>query len=96
MDNVVDLSRWRRARKAPATARAEGSIGRLDGAVRRLDPLASEMLDRAGRLDPAVETELLAVMGAIGIGLMDLAAERAERLAARLAHPVGTGDGSLA
>jgi hypothetical protein len=94
MGNVVDLGRWRRARNAPA--RDDGGIGRLERAVRRLDPLASEMMNRAGRLDPAVETELLAVMGAIGIGLMDLAAERAERLAARLAHPVGTGDGSPA
>src|SRR5438552_15102075 len=48
MDNVVDLIGWRRARKAPtpAPAPADRSIGRLDRAVRRLDPLASEILDR--------------------------------------------------
>jgi hypothetical protein len=41
----------------------------------------------SGRLAGRVESELLAITGAVSAGLQDAAAERAERLAERLEHP---------
>ena len=45
-------------------------------------------LDRDGRrIGPVVETELLAITGAVAAGRIDDAVTRAERLAERLEHP---------
>jgi len=40
-----------------------------------------------GRIGPRVETELLAITGAVTAGRVEDAASRAERLAERLEHP---------
>jgi hypothetical protein len=40
-----------------------------------------------GTVDPRIETELLAITGAVSIGETGQALERAERLADKLEHP---------
>jgi hypothetical protein len=91
MGMVVDLMRWKASRGAPsvkdgaaATANRDDGAARLEAAVARLDGLVTKTMEARGSLDAAVETELLAIMGAITAGLVDDAAERAERLAKRL------------
>jgi len=57
---------------------------RLERAVERLDGATSKVLAARGRLEPGVETQLLALIGELSIGLVAEAAARAERLADRL------------
>jgi len=93
MSAIVDLADWRRARAAaPPDSEAEAPaapspevVARLDGAMERLHQLVSGVLESSGRLQPRVETELLAIMGELTVGLIQEAASRAERLADRLA-----------
>jgi hypothetical protein len=93
MGTVVDLRDWRTRRdlrdrlRQPANDRRDGGrtpVPRLDAAVARLERL---MRGGTGRISARVETELLAITGAVTAGRMDEAARRAERLAERLAHP---------
>ncbi len=97
MGSVVDLDLWRRARQSdPADAdppeethRVEGIV-RLERAADQLHQLVTRTLDRGRRLEPHFETELLAIIGEVTIGLVKEAAARAERLASRLeAREVG-------
>ena len=83
MDAVVDLLEWRRSR----VVGADDGVERLERAIRRLDELATARLEAASPLEPWVETELLAIMGALGMDLLDEAAARADRLADRLVKP---------
>lgn len=76
--SVVHLSEWRERRERDPLSRLDRAIGRLDGLLRR---------SGSGRLASRVESELLAITGAVSAGLEDAAAERAERLAERLEHP---------
>ena|SRR5438132_853492 len=101
MSAIVDLAEWRRAR-APTPTSAEGgglrdtaaappvpspeAVARLDRAIERLHELVSGVLESSGRLQPRVETELLAIMGELTVGLIQEAASRAERLADRMAR----------
>jgi hypothetical protein len=87
MDNVVDLGTWRQTRDAPDRT-DETDIRRLELAVSKLDAAASARLE-AGRLEATVETELLAILGALAADLVDEAAARAERLSKRLAPGSG-------
>lgn len=98
---MVDLAAWRRRRTARdaasdaggpehaadvrASAQVDPAVDRLDQAVERLQALVSGGLE-VGRLEAKVETELLAIMGELTVGLIREAADRAERLAAELAH----------
>lgn len=94
MGRVVDLAQWRRTRRRqagpgePATFTVErgdpDGLDRVDRAVQRLGPLVNRALDAAGRVEPRVETELLAMIGELTVGLTREAASRAERLARRL------------
>jgi hypothetical protein len=59
-------------------------LARLERAIGRLDPLVN---GGTGRIGPRVETELLAITGAVTAGRVEDAAARAERLAERLEHP---------
>ena len=63
----------------------ERELAVLERAVQRLHPLVSEHVGRGRRLGPSVETELLAIMGELTVGLVRQAAQRADRLAERLA-----------
>ena len=77
MGEIVDLRAWRERRERDPMTRLERAIARLDGLLER----------GSGRLGGRVESELLAITGAVSAGLEDEAAERAERLAERLEHP---------
>jgi hypothetical protein len=77
MGSVIDLTAYRDARQSDPTTRLERAIARLE---RQLE-LGS------GRISRRVESELLAITGAVSAGLPEEAAERAERLAERLEHP---------
>ena len=94
MSGIIDLIEWRRAREDAAAASAPASdvaepdpavVGRLDRAAERLFDLVSKALEVDGHLKPKVETELLAIMGELTVGLVSQAAARAERLAKDLA-----------
>ncbi|MGA9161500.1 MAG: hypothetical protein WB297_11645 [Actinomycetota bacterium] len=78
MGSVIDLRAWRERRERDPMTRLERAIARLDGLLRR---------SGSGRLGSRVESDLLAITGAVSAGLDDEAAERAERLAERLEHP---------
>jgi hypothetical protein len=94
MGRVIDLDAWRRRRPwmeggqdtehAREWPRSSASITRLERAIGRLDPLVN---GGTGRIGPRVETELLAITGAVTAGRVEDAATRAERLAERLEHP---------
>jgi hypothetical protein len=71
---------------SPESPHVDPAVDRLDRAVRRLHALVSAALDGSGRLQPRVETELLAIMGELTVGLVREAADRAERLAGQLAR----------
>lgn len=62
-----------------------GSVQRLELAVERLHELVAQRLDQVGMVQPQIETELLAIMGELTMGMVTEAADRAERLEARLA-----------
>jgi len=95
MGRVIDLDAWRRRR--PQTDkdavlglgrhgrdRPPAPLARLERAIGRLDPLVN---GGTGRIGFRVETELLAITGAVTAGRVEDAATRAERLAERLEHP---------
>jgi len=98
MGRVIDLEAWRhrrptRVEHAGLERTPEGRderlgpptpLARLERAIGRLDPLVSRGTSRIG---PRVETELLAITGAVTAGRVEDAATRAERLAERLEHP---------
>jgi hypothetical protein len=84
MGSVVYLSEWRGRRERDPLSRLDHAIARLDALLRRRG---------SGRLAGRVESELLAITGAVSAGLEDAAAERAERLAERLEHPSASRSG---
>jgi len=98
MAGIVDLMEWRRRHPSEPTAHpslgdhgdgvtsdADPSItSRLERAVERLYPLVERALRQSGGLQPRVETELLAIMGELTVGLVTEAAGRAERLVGKL------------
>jgi hypothetical protein len=77
MASVIELATWRRGH-----ALGSEEDPRLEGAVARLDHALSEQPWR--RPPPWLVTELLAIQGAVSMGLVDEAATRSERLAERL------------
>ena len=83
MGDVISLDRYRARRIPPALP-----MDRLDAAVARLDALVG---DRTGRLTSLVERELLAIARSVSAGRPRAAAERAERLAGMLEHPLASG-----
>lgn len=83
MATVIDLSRWREQHQDAAPA----GLDRLEEAVARLEPLMAAALSARRRLASGIQTEVLAIIGALAMDLVDEAADRADRLASRLAHP---------
>jgi hypothetical protein len=94
---VIDLIEWRRLRAVQGGAHPAGGglgdgdrrVARLERAVERLHALIPAAVDCDGKLERPVETELLAIMGQLTVGLVADAASRAERLADRLASRKG-------
>jgi hypothetical protein len=66
-------------------------IGRLERAVNRIDEITAKISPRGSGLGSSVETELLALVGEISLGLIDDAADRAERLASGLGGAASSG-----
>jgi len=103
MGSIVDLSQWLQSRgRAPESEELEPSmpaegvdapapreVARLEMAVTRLHDLVNRTMETSGRVQPKVETELLAIMGELTVGLVEEATRRAERLADRLASSGG-------
>jgi hypothetical protein len=83
MGELVSLAEHRERRDTRSAA-----LGRLDRAVRRLDPLVRGRVDR---LSPTIQRELVAIARAVSAGSPARAAERAERLAGILEHPAASG-----
>jgi hypothetical protein len=89
MGRVISIDRWLEQRGRPhvedgggeVDAVRDDGVARLERAVARLEPLLARGAP-ATRTD--LETELLAVSGAVSLGLYVEAARRAERLADRL------------
>jgi hypothetical protein len=82
----------RPAAELGATSWDSHDAATLERAVERLDRATSRILLARGRLHPSVETQLLALLGELSIGLVGEAASRAERLAQQLA-PTGVDGG---
>lgn len=85
MGAVVDLAQWRSALEAERPA-----VAQLERVIQQLDVLATERLKGDGHLSSGVETELLAILGALTVGAVEDALSRAEQLARKLAsgrHP---------
>jgi hypothetical protein len=96
MSTVIDFAGWRSGRGGQSQGLTAGDtdgedplVTRLESAIHRLHGLVSLALDGRGHLQPKVETELLAIMGELTVGLVTEAASRAERLADRLAATQG-------
>ncbi len=82
MAEVVQLERWRRERTHPAGKGVGAGERRLEQAVDRLDGILADL--GWNRRAPAwVVTELLAIQGAVSMGLTEEATQRAESLAMR-------------
>lgn len=77
MGEIVELAEWREARERDPVVRLERAVARLEQQFQR----------GPSRIGRRVESELLAITGAVSAGLQEEAAERAERLAERLEHP---------
>ncbi|MGH3372609.1 MAG: hypothetical protein ACRDPR_21700 [Nocardioidaceae bacterium] len=84
MGRVISLQDWRERHDRVVVVDA---FGRLEDAVRRLDPAVAQVAAPDGTVDPRIETELLAITGAVSMGMADEAIQRAERLADMLEHP---------
>jgi hypothetical protein len=82
MGRVISMDGWLERRERPHAEAEPDDVARLERAVARLEPLLAKDVG----LEPgaALETELLAVSGAVSLGLYDEAARRAEQLASRL------------
>lgn len=90
MGDVIQLEQFRKDHREHQDRRLARLPGRpvvlLEQAVGRLDP-AIARIAASGPVDPNVETELLAITGAVATGDTDEALRRARRLADRLDHP---------
>jgi hypothetical protein len=96
MDAVIDLMEWRNRRDAEESSSGTPvdqhiDLARLERAVERVHEHVGAATDPRGEVAPAIETELLAILGELTIDLVSEAATRAERLAARLASRRGIG-----
>jgi hypothetical protein len=67
------------------------TIARLDRAVVSIDRATSRVAAKGGRLPPDIETELLALVGQISMGMIADAADRAERMARGLGGAASSG-----
>jgi hypothetical protein len=88
MGTVVDLNAYRTGRTPLAPARDE-MMRRLERAVERLESAVGPLGEpHAHPMEPELESELLAILGAIAMEMLESATTRTERLVERL---VGAG-----
>ena len=84
MGEVIDLEAFRRARRHRVDR-----LARLDDAVGRVERLIAPRRDHPSLA--RIERELEAITEAVSEQRVDIAVERAERLADRLEHPTAAG-----
>jgi hypothetical protein len=82
MAEIIQLGAWRARREAEHAA--PEAVVRLERAISRLDGLLERVSGGARKPDTRLETEMLAITGAISAGMVDRAAVLAEDLARRL------------
>ena len=86
MGTVVELDTYR-AGRTPATPATVDVVRRLERAVERLESAVGPLNHpRSGSLEPELESELLAILGAIAMEMLESATARTERLVERLAR----------
>src|SRR3954470_2183035 len=81
MAEIIELGAWRKRREVEGPA---PEVERLERAIARLDDILERVTGRAPKADPRLETDMLAISGAISAGMVDRAAVLAEELARRL------------
>ncbi len=82
MAEIIQLGAWRERREAERAA--PEAVERLERAISRLDGLLERVTGGSPKPDTRLETEMLAITGAISAGMVDRAAVLAEDLARRL------------
>jgi hypothetical protein len=84
MGTVISIEDWRNERlREDPSERLELAVESLDTVMQASSP---------GRLaDPDVEREILAITGAVSLGMLEDAADRAERLRERLLRRARSG-----
>ena len=87
MGRVIRIDEWLKRRGRTHAAALSDALARLERSVRRLDPAVRRVAGDDGSIDPRIESELLAITGAVSRGRTDEALERADRLADLLEHP---------
>jgi|1185.fasta_scaffold1036044_2 hypothetical protein len=78
---VIEMAAWRERREA---AQPAPEVERLERAIARLDGILERVTGHTPSADPRLETDMLAISGAISTGMVDRAAVLAEELAKRL------------
>jgi hypothetical protein len=76
MGTVISIEAWREQHGSDASERLESAVADLDHVL--------NALPQSRLSDTEIERELLAITGAVTIGLLEDAADRADRLRARL------------
>jgi len=87
MGQVIQLDEWRQQHRRTGAAALSDALARLEGTVRRLDPAVRKAAGDDGSVDPRIESEILQITGAVSGGRTEEALQRAERLADLLDHP---------
>ena len=88
MAEIVQLGDWRERREAERSA---PEVARLERAIARLDGILERVTGGARMSDTRLETDMLAITGAISAGMVDRAAVLAEELARRLENRAARG-----
>src|SRR4051794_23465125 len=81
MAEIVQLGAWRERKQAERSA---PEVERLERAIARLDGILERVTGQKPAADSRLETDMLAISGAISAGMVDRAAVLAEELARRL------------
>jgi hypothetical protein len=81
MADIIELGTFRNRREAEQHA---PEVERLERAIARLDGILERVTGHTPAADPRLETDMLAISGAISAGMVDRAAVLAEELARRL------------
>jgi hypothetical protein len=85
MAEIIQLGAWRKRREADEEAEVPApDVERLERAIARLDGILERVTGHAPAADTRLETDMLAISGAISAGMVNRAAVLAEELARRL------------
>jgi hypothetical protein len=88
MAEIIEIGAWRERRQAE---RATPEVERLERAISRLDGLLERVTGGNRVSDTRLETDMLAITGAISAGMVERAAVLAEELSRRLENRAARG-----